>query len=104
MIKLVKASLIALAVVSTASFAGNAAVEKQPMTKVKTQVNKEQIINLNTADLNQLQLLKGVGASKALAIFEYRKQNGKFKTLDDLLKVKGIGEKFLESNKGKITL
>ena len=101
---LIKASLIALAVTSTASFAGNAPVEKQPMPKVKVEAPKAQVINLNTADLNQLQLLKGVGAAKALAIFEHRKQHGKFETLDDLLKVKGIGKKFLESNKGKIAL
>ncbi len=101
---LIKASLIALAVVSTASFAGNAPVEKQPMTKVKAELNKSETINLNTADLNQLQLLKGVGAAKAIAIFEHRKQHGKFDTLQDVLKVKGIGKKFLESNKGKIAL
>lgn len=100
----IKASLIALAVVSTTSFAGNASVEKQPKSKVKVEVNKSQVINLNTADLNQLQLLKGVGAAKALAIFEHRKQHGKFTTMDDVLKVKGIGKKFLESNKGKISL
>ncbi len=101
---LIKASLIALAVTSAASFAGNAPAEKQPMPKVKTQTHKAQMINLNTADLNQLRLLKGVGASKALAIFEHRKKHGNFKSLDDVLKVKGIGKTFLESNRGKIAL
>jgi competence protein ComEA len=47
--------------------------------------------------------LDGVGAAKANAIVEYREKNGVFGSLDDLLKVKGIGEVILEQNKDRIS-
>lgn len=50
-------------------------------------------ININTADEATLTSLKGVGPAKAKAIIDYRQKNGPFKTVDDLVKVKGIGDK-----------
>ena len=47
--------------------------------------------------------LDGIGAAKANAIVEYREQNGDFRSLADLLKVKGIGEVILERNKSRIS-
>lgn len=61
-------------------------------------------ISLNSASLEQLQQLSGVGAKKAQAIIEYRNQNGKFNNIDDLQKVKGIGPKLLEKNKVQLSL
>lgn len=52
-------------------------------------------INLNTADKETLTLLPGVGPKKADAILAYRKANGNFKSIDELTKVKGFGEKTL---------
>jgi competence protein ComEA len=60
------------------------------------------IINLNTASLAQLASLPGVGKKKAAAIMEYRTKNGKFKSVDDLVKVKGIGKKMLQKLKGQV--
>jgi competence protein ComEA len=54
------------------------------------------VVNVNTATADQLMLLPGVGESKAKAILDYRKQNGGFKKVDDLLEVKGIGSAALE--------
>lgn len=60
-------------------------------------------VNVNTADAAVLaESLDGIGASKANAIVEYRKQNGDFASLEDLSNVKGIGEMTLERNKDKI--
>jgi competence protein ComEA len=53
-------------------------------------------IDLNTATSVQLQELPGVGEKTADAIVKYRKDNGAFHSVDDLLNVKGIGEKKLE--------
>ena len=49
-------------------------------------------ININTANQTQLEELEGIGEITALRIIEYRKQNGKFKTIEDLKNVKGIGD------------
>jgi competence protein ComEA len=56
-------------------------------------------ININTADKTMLTELPGVGPATADAILNYRKANGSFKTANDLLNVKGIGEKTLKKMK-----
>lgn len=61
-------------------------------------------ININTASASELEALPGIGPSKAAAIVEYRKQNGPFKTLDDLVNVSGIGDKSLENIKPKASV
>lgn len=61
-------------------------------------------ISLNQANLEQLQTLNGVGQKKAQAIIEYRQKKGGFKTIDELMNVKGIGPKLLEKNKAKLIL
>ena len=50
-------------------------------------------VNLNTATQAQLESLPGVGAKAAERILEYRQKNGNFKKIEDLMNVKGIGEK-----------
>ena len=54
-------------------------------------------ININTASAETLQYIPGIGASKADSIVELRKQKGSFKSLEELLEVRGIGDKLLES-------
>jgi competence protein ComEA len=58
--------------------------------------NELKKININEADEKQLEKLPGIGPSKAKRIIEYREKNGKFKSLDELLNVNGIGPKTLE--------
>lgn len=50
-------------------------------------------VNVNTADASQLALLPRVGPSLAKKILDFRKQNGPFKSTDDLMLVRGMGEK-----------
>jgi competence protein ComEA len=50
------------------------------------------MVNVNTATVDQLVLLPGIGESRANALIQARKQRGGFKTVNELLDVKGIGE------------
>jgi len=49
-------------------------------------------VNINTATPSELEKVHGIGPAKARAIVEYRQQHGAFKSVDDLVKVKGFGE------------
>lgn len=62
------------------------------------------LININTADETELQKLYRVGPAIAKRIVEYRTQNGKFQTIEDIKKVRGIGQKTFEKMKDKITV
>ncbi len=54
------------------------------------------VVNLNTATQEELQLLPGIGEARARAVIDARKQRGGFKSVDDLMQVKGIGAAGLE--------
>ncbi len=60
-------------------------------------------VNINTANINELESLKGIGKAKAETIIEYRKQH-KFKKIEDIMKVKGIGKKLFEKIKDEISV
>ena len=62
------------------------------------------LININLADINELQKITGIGQVKAESIIEYREKNGGFKSIDEVKNVDGIGEKTFEKIKEKITL
>ena len=57
------------------------------------------VVNVNTATAEQLDLLPGVGPAVASRILEHREKNGSFKSAEDLMLVKGIGEKSFEKMK-----
>ena len=67
--------------------------------------NKEEssLVNINTASIEELQTLSGIGESKAKKIIEYREKNGKFKNIEDIKNVEGIGESLYETIKIHIT-
>lgn len=75
-------------------------------SKIKTSSSKwsastlssqpQQIININTANIAELDQLPGVGPSTAQKIIDYRSQIGQFTSIDQILEVKGIGPKKLE--------
>ena len=69
-----------------------------------TSNNGGEKIHLNSATIADLQKLNGVGQKKAEQIIAYREQNGPFKSVDDLTKVSGIGEKTLAGFKDQLEL
>ena len=58
-----------------------------------SQAESKQAINLNAATVDQLETLPGIGRKTAERIIEYRTKSGGFKRIEDLMNVKGIGEK-----------
>ena len=72
-----------------------------------TPVAAEQItmVNINTASVEQLsEGLNGIGIKRAKSIVQYREANGAFTSVEQLLAVKGIGDKVLEKNKKRIVV
>ena len=61
-------------------------------------------ININTATVEQIMQLKGIGQSYAERVIKYRDENGTFKTPEDIMKVPGIGQKTFDQNKDRITV
>jgi len=62
------------------------------------------LVNVNTADAEELETLTGIGPALAQAIIDYRAGHGAFRSAEDLLLVKGIGEAKLEGFRAEITL
>ncbi len=61
-------------------------------------------LNLNTATASQLEALPGIGARTAERIVEYRQKNGGFKKIEELMNVRGVGEKSFLKLKTLITV
>ena len=68
------------------------------------QARDQATININQASEGELVSLHGIGSSKAQAIILYREMFGSFKSVDELTKVKGIGAKTIEKNRGRLTV
>ena len=62
------------------------------------------LVNLNTANASQLETLPGIGKSTAERILEYRQKNGGFKKIEDLMNVRGVGEKSFLKLKSLVTV
>jgi competence protein ComEA len=71
-----------------------------PATKAAAPV----VINLNTATAAQLETLPGVGPKLAALIIEHRQKNGGFKKIEELMTIKGIGEKAFLKLKPLVTV
>lgn len=69
---------------------------------VKESSENTRMININTASINELTTLPGIGEVKARAIVDYRENHGPFKSVEELMMVSGIGEKTYEKLREKI--
>lgn len=96
---------ISLAVVALAmglaqfAYAAEKAATAKPVTATAAAM-----VNINTATADQLTVIKGLGPKKAQAIVDYRKDNGAFKSVEDLKKVPGISEKLFASIQPQVTV
>lgn len=61
-------------------------------------------VNINTAGIEELQTLIGVGENKAKEIIAYRKRKGKFQSIEQLKEVKGFGDSLFDKNKNRLSL
>jgi competence protein ComEA len=62
------------------------------------------VVNINTASASDLEALPGIGAKTAARIVEYRQKNGPFKKVEELMNVRGVGEKNFLKLKPQITV
>ena len=91
--------LIALAFASPATH--SLAASQKSAHRSIAQINK---VSINTADAASLTTVPGIGPKTAEKIVEYRQKNGRFKTVKEITRVQGIGEKSLSKIRSYLTL
>lgn len=101
MIKLKKLVTLFVVLSVVAVFASSAYAAEKSGAKAS---NDKNLININTAGVDELMKLPRVGPKIAQRIIDYREKHGKFKKLEDLMKVSGIGEKTFQGFEGMIKL
>jgi competence protein ComEA len=102
MIRMMTAIVLVIGLVAASVSAQDAA---KPSAKAMTSsASSGTPLNLNTATVAQLETLPGIGKSTAERILEYRQKNGGFKKVEDLMNVRGVGEKSFLKLKSLITV
>src|SRR5262249_4968036 len=96
---MVLASLLAMVVAAPV-----AARQTKAAAKPAKAAASSQIVNVNTASAAEFEALPGVGPKLAARIIEYRQKNGPFKKIEELMNVRGLGEKNFLKLKPQLTL
>ena len=86
--------VLAMAVLAAAPATASGAASSAPAA----------MVNINSAGVDELVTLPGIGKAYAERIVEYRQKNGPFKKVEDILNVRGIGEKTFDRIKDRLTL
>jgi competence protein ComEA len=96
--------LLMLTVLAALALPLDALARPQQAQPESTDAARAAAVNLNTATAVQLEALPGIGAKTAQRILEYRQKSGGFKKIEELMNVKGIGEKNFLKLKPHITV
>lgn len=89
--------------ISVSSSPSSTSSPSDPSSGISDTPSAAHLVDINRADATQLDTLPGIGPALSQRIIEYRQQNGRFETVEELVNVKGIGEKTLEKLKPYIT-
>ena len=76
----------------------------QPKAAAAPKAASTAVVNINTASAAELDALPGIGAKTAARIVEYRQKNGPFKKIEELMNVRGVGEKNFLRLKAQISV
>ncbi|MFQ5743735.1 MAG: ComEA family DNA-binding protein [Acidobacteriota bacterium] len=95
------ASLVTVVSAWTAPAAGH---EIDTVIQASAQKSAAKQVEVNSASLEELQTVPGIGAALAQRIIDFREEFGPFERLDDLLNVRGIGERYLERLRPHLTV
>jgi competence protein ComEA len=87
-----------------AAWPSSSALQAQQATQQVAKPATVATVNINTASVADLEVLPGVGAKTAARIVEYRQKNGPFKKIEDLMNVRGLGEKNFLKLKSQLTV
>ena len=97
-------SLIALATMVAAQTPVRSAAQTKPAARTAAKPATTTTVNINTAPAADLEALPGIGAATAARIIEYRQKNGPFKKIEELMNVRGVGEKSFLKLKPQLTV
>ena len=100
-------SIVTLSVFAIAHAGGAGAAQipsgnRAPVKNVKGEIGAT--VNINTASVKELDALPGIGTKTAALIVEYRQKNGPFKKIEELMNVRGVGEKSFLKLKPQLTV
>ncbi len=96
MLNKLTARLLLIGMLFVLPFSAPVSAAEQSVKPTVTAVKMTEKININTASNEQLATIKGIGVKKAQTIIDYRNEHGSFAHVEDLIKVKGIGESTLK--------
>ena len=97
-------SIVAVVFLLSAVPSHAAAAQAKAASRTAAKPASTVIVNLNTASAAAFEALPGIGAKTAALIVEYRQKNGPFKKIEELMNVRGVGEKSFLKLKPQITV